>query len=317
LFTLADELGNVSEACRLMGVHRSTYYRWKRQVDRWGLEALRVRERRRPRMPNEIGPHIEQRIVAFSLAHPGFGPRRISAELAREKWGGLRVSEHGVWRVLCRVGLNTRARRLALVARHRDPYERAPSVPPPERHIDASEPGQIVQMDCFFIGRLSGSKGSVWQYTAIDVASGYTWAELHSSGRNPRSQHCQKLVHRLANELALAGWKLQTITTDNGSEFVSENFGKAVTAAGASQRRIKAGRPTSNGCVERVQLAILEECWRPSFARSLIPKLTALRRDLDEYLTYYNTDRAHTGRHTQGRVPAEIVYGARKMGAAR
>jgi hypothetical protein len=36
-------------------------------------------------------------------------------------------------------------------------------------------------MDCFFIGRLSGSKGSVWQYTAIDVASGFTWAELHSS----------------------------------------------------------------------------------------------------------------------------------------
>ena len=317
LFTLADELGSVSQACRIMGVHRSTYYRWKRQVDRWGLEALRVRERRRPRMPNEIGPHLEQRIVAFSLAHPGFGPRRISAELAREKWGGLRISEHGVWRVLCRVGLNTRGRRLALIARHRDPYERAPSPPPPERHIDASEPGEVVQMDCFFIGRLSGSKGSVWQYTAIDVASGYTWAELHSSERNPRSRHCQTLLHRLAHELALAGWKLGTVTTDNGSEFVSGDFGKVVEAAGGHQRRIKAGRPTSNGCVERVQLTILEECWRPSFARSLVPKLTALRRDLDEYLTYYNTDRAHTGRHTHGRVPSEIVYGARKMRAAR
>jgi transposase InsO family protein len=317
LFTLADELGNVAQACRLMGVHRSTFYRWKRQVDRWGLEALNVRERRKPRMPNEIGPHIEQRIVAFSLAHPGFGPRRISAELAREKWGGLRISEHGVWRVLCRVGLNTRARRLALVARHRDPYERMPSPAPPERHIDASCPGEIVQMDCFFIGRLSGSKGSVWQYTAIDVASGYTWAELHSTVRNPRSRHCQALLHRLCHELALAGWKLQTVTTDNGSEFVSGEFRQVVEAAGARQRRIKAGRPTSNGCVERVQQTILEECWRPSFARSLVPKLTALRRDLDEYLHYYNTDRAHTGRHTQGRVPAEIVYGARKMGAAR
>jgi transposase InsO family protein len=266
-------------------------------------------------MPNEIGPHLEQRIVAFSLAHPGFGPRRISAELAREKWGGLRISEHGVWRVLCRVGLNTRGRRLALIARHRDPYERVPSPPPPERHIDASQPGEVVQMDCFFIGRLSGSKGSVWQYTAIDVASGYTWAELHSSERNPRSRHCQALLHRLAHELALAGWKLQTVTTDNGSEFVAADFGKVANAAGASQRRIKAGRPTSNGCVERVQLTILEECWRPSFARSLVPKLTALRRDLAEYLTYYNTDRAHTGRHNQGRVPADIVYGARKMGA--
>jgi transposase InsO family protein len=163
------------------------------------------------------------------------------------------------------------------------------------------------------IGRLSGSKGSVWQYTAIDVASGYTWAELHSSQRNPRSRHCQALAHRLCHELALAGWKLQTVTTDNGSEFTNHEFGTVVAAAGARQRRIKAGRPTSNGCVERVQLTILEECWRPSFARSLVPKLTALRRDLD----YYNTDRAHTGRHNQGRVPAEIVYGARKMGATR
>jgi transposase len=139
LFALAEELGNVSRACRLMGVHRSTYYRLKKQVDRWGLEALNVREHRRARMPNQIGPHLEQRIVAFALAHPGFGPRRISAELAREKWGGLRISEHGVWRVLVRLGLNTRAKRLALVARHRDPYERVPSRPPRPRHIDADQ----------------------------------------------------------------------------------------------------------------------------------------------------------------------------------
>jgi transposase len=154
-----------------MGVQRSTFYRLKRKVDRWGLEALTVRERRRPRMPNEIGPHLEQRIVAFALGHPGLGPRRIAAELAREKWGGIRVSEHGVWRVLRRVGLNTRSKRLALVARHRDPYERRPELPPKELHIEASEPGEKVQLDCFYVGRLSGTKGTVWQYTAVDVAS--------------------------------------------------------------------------------------------------------------------------------------------------
>ena len=65
-----------------------------------GPGGAQVRERRRPRMPNQIGPHLEQRIIAFALGHPGLGPRRISAELAREKWGGIRISEHGVWRVL-------------------------------------------------------------------------------------------------------------------------------------------------------------------------------------------------------------------------
>jgi transposase InsO family protein len=317
LFTLADELGNVSAACRAMGVDRSTYYRLKAKVDRWGLEALNVRERRRPRMPNEIGPHLEQRIIAFALGHPGYGPRRIAAELAREKWGGLRISEHGVWRVLVRVGLNTRGKRLALIARHRDPYERRPAIPPPTRHIDATRPGEKVQLDCFFIGRLSGTKGSVWQYTAIDVASAYTWAELHATERNPRSRHTRELLHRVAAELAAAGWKLQEVTTDNGSEFRAREFRAAVRELGARQRFIHAGRPNSNGCVERVQLTILEECWRPAFARSLVPKTTALARDLDSYLIDYNTDRAHTGRLTQGRVPADIVYGARKTTPGR
>jgi transposase InsO family protein len=317
LFTLAEELGNVSEACRVMGVDRSTYYRLKAKVDRWGLEALNVRERRRPRMPNQIGAHLEQRIVAFSLGHPAYGPRRISAELAREKWGAIRISEHGVWRVLCRVGLNTRTKRLALIARHRDPYERKPDLPAPARHSDATEPGEKVQVDCFYVGRLSGTKGTVWQYTAIDVASAYTWAELHASERNPRARHTRELLHRVAAELAAAGWKLREVTTDNGSEFRAREFRDTVTELGARQRFIRAGRPNSNGCVERVQLTILEECWRPAFARSLVPKSSALKQDLDEYLIDYNYDRAHTGRLTQGRVPADIVYGARKTSPGR
>ena len=316
LFTLAEEIG-VRPACRAMGVHHSTYYRLRQRVDRWGLEALRIRERRRPRMPNQIGPHLEQRVIAFALGHPGFGPRRISAELAREKWGGLQISEHGVWRVLCRFGLNTRNKRLALIARHRDPYERKPDRPPPERHIDAQEPGEKVQLDCFYVGRLAGTKGTIWQYTAADVASGYAWAFLAQTERNPRSRFTKELVHLVARELAAAGWKLREITTDNGSEFRAREFGEAVRAAGARQRLIKAGNPNSNGCAERLQLTILEECWRPAFARSLVPKITGLRRDLAEYLHYFNTDRAHTGRLTKGRVPADIVFGARKTRSVR
>jgi hypothetical protein len=64
-------------------------------------------------------------------------------------------------------------------------------------------------------------------------------------------------------------------------------------------------------------LTILEQCWRPSFARSLVPKMTALQRDLDEYLHNYNLDRAHTGRLTNGRPPADIVPGARKTRPVR
>ena len=116
LFSLAGELDNVREACRLMGVHPSTYYRWRRAVMRSGLEMVRPRERRPPRMPNQTSQLVEQRILAFALGHPGLGPRRISATLAQERWGGIVVSPNGVWRVLRRHGLSRRMSRLTLVA---------------------------------------------------------------------------------------------------------------------------------------------------------------------------------------------------------
>ena len=81
LFDHAREVG-VSQACRTFGIHRSTYYRWRASVERSGLEMLRPRERRMPRMPNQTNPVVEERILAFSIAHPGLGPRRISASLA-------------------------------------------------------------------------------------------------------------------------------------------------------------------------------------------------------------------------------------------
>ena len=107
------------------------------------------------------------------------------------------------------------------------------------------------------------------------------------------------------------------MTSDNGSEFRAREFTDTVAALNAKHRRIKAGRPDSNGCVERLQLTILEECWRPAFARSLAPRSTALKRDLDEYLRYFNYDRAHSGRLTKGQIPADIVFGARKTRTVR
>ena len=122
-FAIAAELGNVRAACRAMGIHPSTYYRWKRQLDRHGPEILRPRERRPPRMANQISVLVEQRVVAFALGHPGFGPARIAAELARPTWGGIRLSTNGVWRVLGRHGLSTRAKRYGLVAGYAAPPE--------------------------------------------------------------------------------------------------------------------------------------------------------------------------------------------------
>jgi transposase InsO family protein len=313
LFSLADELGNVAEACRTMGVHRSTYYRWRGPVLHSGLEMLRPRERRPPRMPNQLSALTEERIVAFSLGQPGLGPRRIAATLAQERWGGIVVSPNGVWRVLRRHGLNRRVSRLSLVAGYAAPPQPAGRPPEPARHLEVDHPGELVGFDCFHVGRLSGTSGRVWQYTAIDLATSYLWAELHTTPLNPSAKNTSALARRVAADLAASGWRLERVLTDNGSEFRNQVFDDALRDLGARHTFIRAGRPSTNGAVERVQRTVLEECWRPSFARSLVPKLHGLTRDLAAYVRFYNEERAHTGRLTGGRTPLQALIGARKM----
>jgi transposase InsO family protein len=312
LFALAART-TVSHACRTFGVHRSTYYAWKRQVDRHGLEMLRPRERRRPRMPNQLSVLVERRIVAFALGHPGLGPRRVAAELRRPTWGGLIVSPNGVWRVLRRHGLNTRAKRLGLVAGYAAPYQ-PPRAAPAPAHIDVRHPGELIGVDSFYVGRLRDTHDPVWQLTAIDCYSSYAWAELVTCPTNqPSAKQTSRLARRVATDLRRAGWRLTRVLSDNGNEYRSLPFTTTITRLGATHTRIRAGRPQTNGHVENLHKTILDECWRPSFARSLYPTHTALRADLADYLTYYNHDRAHTGRLTQGRIPADIIDPARKM----
>jgi transposase InsO family protein len=286
LFDLAART-TVAHACRTFGVHRSTFYGWKRQVDRHGLEMLRPRERRRPVMPNQLSPIVEQRIVAFALGHPGLGPRRISAQLARREWGGLLVSANGVYKTLCRHGLNTRAKRLSLVAGYRAPYE-PPRDAEPELHVTSARPGELVGIDCFYVGRLHGTAGTVWQITAIDTYSGYGWADLVTAPNDGvGAEHTSRLARRIAAELGTAGRRLERVLSDNGNEFRSHIFTDTLSKLGARHTRTRAGRPQTNGHVERLNRTILEECWRPVFARFLQVRFTGVQRELQRYLDYY------------------------------
>jgi hypothetical protein len=190
------------------------------------------------------------------------------------------------------LGPNTRSSRLALIARHRDPYERRPSAPPPERHIEADDRLRRSAWTAFHRSPL--------RHHGVGLAVlGYRYRlRLRLGGAAARiarraDGHCAALLHRVAPELALG--RLETRAGDLGQrlEFRGSDFRTAAANREVDHRRIRAGRSTSNGHVERLQLTILEECWRPAFARSLIPKKTALERDLDDYLAY-STPTAHT-----------------------
>jgi transposase InsO family protein len=201
------------------------------------------------------------------------------------------------------------------VAGYAAPYQ-PPRQPEPERHVDAERPGELVGIDCFFVGRLSGTKGSVWQLTAIDIASSFAWTELVSCPHgHPTGAQTSELARRVCAELAGAGWRLERMLSDNGGEFRSTDFRSTLDQLGVSHTFIRAGRPQTNGAVEALHRVILEECWRPAFARYLYLRFEGLKRDLASYLHDYNFDRVHNGRLTRGRIPADIVYGAHKMEA--
>src|SRR3954470_19187683 len=132
-------------------------------------------------MPDQIGPHL-----AAESSPSRSGIRAMGRGGSARSWLG-EVGRHPHFRVrrVARFGLGRSehaAKRLALIARHRDPYERCPELLLPERHINAAVPSEKVQRDCLNVGPLSGTKGILWQYTAIDVASAYTWAERAADG---------------------------------------------------------------------------------------------------------------------------------------
>jgi transposase InsO family protein len=298
---------NRRAACRQLGIHHSTFYRWRNKVA--DPDAGRQLRRR------WTDQHLEEEIVSFVLGHPGFGPRRVADELALRQ---VTVSPSRVWRVMVKHRINTRQLRYQLLAAHRQPHHPVlvvPTRPHPPGQLQASQPGELVQFDCFHVGsfketRLGRDKtihGQIWQYTAIDVASSWLWVELESSVRNPDPAVASRLAHRVAADLTAWNWPFRAATTDNGNEFRSTQFTTTLTTLGVDHRFIRAGRPQTNGKAERVQGTLLEEFYQPTLIGYVQPSISGLRHDLNNYVHHYNWKRPHRGKWNQGQTPAQII----------
>lgn len=188
-------------------------------------------------------------------------------------------------------------------------------------HLDATVPGDLVQMDCLHIGsfketklgRAKLGKGQIWQYTAIDVASSYTWASLHMTPHNTDPVLTSQLAHQVAADLKAWGWDWKAVSTDNGNEFRAQLFRNTIEGLDVKHRLIRAGRPQSNGKVERVQGTMIQELYQPTLINYVQPSITGLRKDLDAYLIYYNQTRKHRGRWNKGATPSSIITPNPKM----
>ena len=172
LLRLAEELGNVSKACKLMGYHRDTFYEVRRAFQIGGVAAF-VEERCGPRNPhpNRVSGEVEQKILDYSLRFPTHGAQRVSHELRLQT---IEVGPAGVRGVWARHGIETRYKRLMrleseaqsdtiliseaqvrLLERHSVEYRC--------RHVESTRPGELLNQDTFYWARSKASARSRWK----------------------------------------------------------------------------------------------------------------------------------------------------------
>lgn len=189
LLNLAEELGNVSKACQMMGVSRDTFYRYRSARDDGGVEALLEKSRRKPNPRNRVEPQIEQAVLDFALEFPAHGQVRVSNELRK---AGVFVSPSGVRSIWLRNTLQSRKLRLkALEAKMAKEgivlteaqviaLERQQSADEAHGEIETAHPGYLGSQDTYYVGTIKGI-GRIYQQTFVDTYSKVAACKLYTT----------------------------------------------------------------------------------------------------------------------------------------
>ncbi len=187
VLNLAKMLGNVSQACKVMGVSRDSFYRFKQLYETGGETALQEISRKKPCIKNRVEARIEQAVVDFAIEQPAYGQVRVSNELKQQ---GILVSSSGVRSIWLRHDLETFAKRLkALEAKSAQDnlilteaqlkaLEKAKQEKEAHGEIETEHPGYLGSQDTFYVGTIKGV-GRIYQQTFIDTYSRVAIVKLY------------------------------------------------------------------------------------------------------------------------------------------
>ena len=323
LLNLAEELGNVSKACQIMGLSRDTFYRYKSAVEDGGVEALLERTRRHPNLKNRVDLETEDAVVAFAIEYPAHGQVRVSNELRKQ---GVFVSASGVRSIWLRHEMsNFKLRLKALEAKVAEDgiilteaqvqaLEKKKLDDEAWGEIDTAHPGYLGSQDTFYVGTMKGV-GRIYQQTYIDTYAKTAQAKLYKT-KTPITA-ADMLNDKVLPYYEEHNLPVLRILTDRGTEYCGRadrhDYQLFLAINDIEHTKTKVKSPQTNGICERFHKTILQEFYQVVFRKTLFESIEQLQKDLDEWIDTYNNDRSHQGKICEGRTPLQTLEDGKKI----
>lgn len=323
LLKLAETLGNVSQACKMMGYSRDSFYRFKELYDEQGNAGLVEISRKKPILKNRVDAAIEEAVVNMAVDLPAYGQLRVSNELKKQ---GIFVSPGGVRSIWLRHQLETFQKRLKaletkmagesmiLTEAQVQALEKAKEEKMATGEIETEHPGYLGAQDTYYVGTIKGV-GRIYQQTFIDTYSKVAFAKLYD--RKNAIVAADMLNDRVLPFFEQEAVRLLRVLTDRGTEYCGSlehhEFELYLAIEDIDHTKTKARHPQTNGICERFHKTIQEEFYAVAFRKKLYHTLDELQEDLDGWMQTYNQERTHSGKHCLGRTPYQTFLESKPL----